>query len=273
MWTKLGLMVFGIRGEWISEGIVNAFRSLLSNPGDWRPPLSGLQCETLQNLDVDALEAQFTGEEVHGALLGCNGDKAPGPDGFTMAFWQPISLVGSLYKWLAKVLANRLKKVVGKVVSKAQGAFVEGRQILDVVLIANEVIDSILKNNKNGFMCKLDIEKAYNNVDWSFLLTVMQKMGFGEKWIGWIKWCISTASFSVLINGTSKAISGLRIKLEKSELILVGRVENIDDLALDFGCRVGSLPSTYLGLPLGAPFKTVSVWDGVEERFRKRLAM
>ena len=70
-----------------------------------------------------------------------------------------------------------------------------------------------------------------------------------------------------------EAISGLRIKLEKSELIPVGRVENIDDLALDFGCRVGSLPSTYLGLPLGAPFKTVSVWDGVEERFRKRLAM
>ena len=83
-----------INGVWhseengISEGIVNAFRSLLSNPGDWRPPLSGLQCETLQNLDVDTLEAQFTEEEVHGALLGCNGDKAPGPDGFTMAFWQ-----------------------------------------------------------------------------------------------------------------------------------------------------------------------------------------
>ena len=113
---------------------------------------------------------------------------------------RPISLVGSLYKWLAMVLANRLKKVV----SKAQGAFVEGRQILDAVLIANEAIDSVLKNNENEIMCKLDIEKAYDNVDWSFLLTVMQKMGFGEKWVGWIKWCISTASFSVLVNGTSK---------------------------------------------------------------------
>ena len=108
---------------------------------------------------------------MHGALLGCSGDKAPGPNGLTMAFWQfawdfvkkdvmsffrefhdhnkfvkslntiflvlipkkvgaedlrdfrPISLVGSLYKWLAKVSANRLKKVVGRVVSKAQGAF------------------------------------------------------------------------------------------------------------------------------------------------------
>ena len=70
-----------------------------------------------------------------------------------------------------------------------------------------------------------------------------------------------------------EVVSGLRINLEKSELIPVRRVENIDDLALDFGCRVGSLLSTYLGLPLGAPFKSVSVWNGVEERFRKRLAM
>ena len=70
-----------------------------------------------------------------------------------------------------------------------------------------------------------------------------------------------------------EAMSGLRINLEKSELIPVWRVENIDDLALDFGCRVGNLSSTYLGLLLGAPFKSVSMWDGVEERFRRRLAM
>ena len=170
----------------------------------------------MEPLDTSALETSFTPfteEEVFDALLGCNGDKAPGPDGFSMAFWQfawdfmkadvmcffkefyengkfvkslnatfmvlipkkagvealgdfrPISLVGSLYKWLAKALANRLKKVVGKVVSKAQGAFVEGRQILDVVLIANEAIDSVLKNNESGILCKLDIEKAYDNVD------------------------------------------------------------------------------------------------------------
>ena len=62
-----------------------------------------------------------------------------------------------------------------------------------------------------------------------------------------------------------EAVSGLRINLEKSELISVGRVENIDDLAMDFGCRVGILSSTYLGLPLGASFKSVTVWDGVEE--------
>ena len=55
-------------------------------------------------------------------------------------------------------------------VYKAQEAFVEGRQILDTMFIANEVIDSILKNNKRGISCKLDIEHAYDHVDWSFLL-------------------------------------------------------------------------------------------------------
>ena len=114
-----------------------------------------------------------------------------------------ISLVGGLYKWLAKVLANRLKLVGGKVVSKAQNAFVEGRQILNVVFVVNEVIDSILKSNEGAVMCKLDIENAYDHVDWSILFSVMSMMGFGEKWIRWMQWCISTANFYVLVNGSS----------------------------------------------------------------------
>ena len=113
-----------------------------------------------------------------------------------------ISLVGGLYKWLTKVLANRLKGVLAKVISMSQNAFVEGRQIMNAMLIANEAINSILKSNRGTILCKLDIEKAYDHVDWSFLLAVLEKMGFGEKWHRWIKWCLSTASFSVLVNRT-----------------------------------------------------------------------
>ena len=107
-----------------------------------------------------------------------------------------------------------LKKVVSKVVSQAQNAFLEGRQILDAVLIANEAIDSMLKMNENRVLCKLDIEKVYDHISWNFLLIMMRKMGFGEKWASWISWCISTASFSVLVNGIPSgffnSIRGLR---------------------------------------------------------------
>ena len=69
-----------------------------------------------------------------------------------------------------------------------------------------------------------------------------------------------------------EALSDLKINLEKSKLILMGRVSNFDSLADELGYKMGSMPTTYLGLPLGAHCKSVVVWDGVEERFRKRLA-
>ena len=71
--------------------------------------------------------------------------------------------------------------------------------MMDASLIANEVIDSILKKER-GLLSKLDIEKTYDKIDWSFVLNVLHRMGFGEKWIDWMKWSISTTSFSVLIN-------------------------------------------------------------------------
>ena len=76
-----------------------------------------------------------------------------------------ISLVGGLYKLLAKVLTNRLKMVVGEMVSENQHPFIQCRQILDAVLIVSEVVDSRLKSNIPGFLLKMDIEKAYDHVD------------------------------------------------------------------------------------------------------------
>ena len=77
---------------------------------------------------------------------------------------RPISLAGGLYKILTKVLANRIKRVMDKVISKSQNAFVEGRQILDVVLITNEIVDSTLRRKNCGLGCNLDIEKAYDSI-------------------------------------------------------------------------------------------------------------
>ncbi|XP_028074729.1 uncharacterized protein LOC114277101 [Camellia sinensis] len=83
-------------------------------------------------------------------------------------FW-PISLLGSVYKLLAKVLANRLRGVLEGVVSESQNAFVGGRQILDAMFVANECVNSWVRQGNVGIMCKLDIEKAYDIVNWNFL--------------------------------------------------------------------------------------------------------
>ena len=231
----------------IKEGVCSAYQTLLSDPEDWRPSINGLNFKELGEGLASSLEVMFSEEEIFAALSSFCGDKAPGPDGFTMAFWlfcwdvvkpeilglfrefylhgtfqrslnstflllipkkegtedlknfRPISLVGSVYKLLAKVLANRLKTVMGEVISNSQHTFVHGRQILDVVLIANEVLDSRLKDNIPDLLLKMDIEKAFDHVNWNFLMEVMSKMGFGHIWM---KWCSSTATFSILINGS-----------------------------------------------------------------------
>lgn len=103
-------------------------------------------------------------------------------------FW-PISLCNVLYKILAKILANRLKIIWPHVISPTQSAFVSGRLITDNVLVVYKLM-YFLKNKrigKKGFMSlKLDISKAYDRVEWDFLVQVMYKMGLGM--VGWVKW-------------------------------------------------------------------------------------
>eukprot|EP00268_Persea_americana_P057841 TRINITY_DN6958_c1_g1_i1.p1 TRINITY_DN6958_c1_g1~~TRINITY_DN6958_c1_g1_i1.p1 ORF type:complete len:168 (+),score=22.95 TRINITY_DN6958_c1_g1_i1:1084-1587(+) len=118
--------------------------------------------------------------------------------------FHPISLIGSIYKILAKVLATRLQKVLPNLITINQGAFVKGRQILDGVLIANEFIHSRNLEKKPGLICKLGLEKAYDMVDWDFLQYLICQMGFGQRRRTWIMECLQLAHYSILVNDSPK---------------------------------------------------------------------
>ncbi|RVX09335.1 hypothetical protein CK203_015353 [Vitis vinifera] len=188
---------------------------LLASPGGWKPRIDALMFERLKEGDVEGLEKPFTEEEVFRALSGLLWRESARPDGFSMVFWQ--------FSW--DFVTEEVMNFLGQF--HETGSFVRSLNATFLVLIpkkggAEDLKDfrpislvgglyKWLAKNRGAILCKLDIEKAYDHVDWDFLLAVMEKMRFGERWCRWIKWCLSTVR--------------VKSNLEKSELISVGRVK------------------------------------------------
>ncbi|XP_071727663.1 uncharacterized protein [Rutidosis leptorrhynchoides] len=91
-----------------------------------------------------------------------------------------------------------------------QSAFLGGRYILDGALVANEVVEDLKRNKKHGLIFKVDFEKAFDSLNWDYLLVVMKCMGFGTKWCKWISSCLKSATISILINGSPKSEFNLK---------------------------------------------------------------
>lgn len=164
--------------------------------------------------------------------------------------FRPISLVGSLYKIISKLLASRVKRVLPEVISDHQNAFIKGRQILDSVLIANEAINFMKKEKGKGYLFKLDFHKAFDSVLWDYVNEVMASMGFGSRWRGWIMQCISTAKMSVLVNGSpTKEFSlekGLRQGDPLSPFLFNIAVQGLSCM-LQRGCDLGLIEGVSIG--------------------------
>nr|AAP53315.2 retrotransposon protein, putative, unclassified [Oryza sativa Japonica Group] len=175
----------------------------------------------------ESLRAEFTREEVKEALDAIGDLKAPGPDGMPAGFYKACwDVVGEKVTvevlevlrggaipegWndttivlIPKVLANRLKKILPDVISPAQSAFVPGRLISDNILIAYEMTH-YMRNKRSGQVgyaaFKLDMSKAYDRVEWSFLHDMMLKLGFHTDWVNLIMKCVSTVTYRIRVNG------------------------------------------------------------------------
>nr|GEV35059.1 putative RNA-directed DNA polymerase, eukaryota, reverse transcriptase zinc-binding domain protein [Tanacetum cinerariifolium] len=194
-----------------------------------------------------------------------------------------ISLIGTHYKIISKLLANRLSKVIDKIVSKEQSAFILGRQILYGPLIISKIIHWYKKRKKKMLIFKVNFEKAFDSVSWKYLDFILGSLDFGSKWRSWIRACLHSSRASILINvmeGLHCAMSNVvnsrlirGIKLGSSGIVLsylfyaddviittdwnphdidnIIRVLHVFHLASGTGCAAGCFPFTYLGLSIG----------------------
>ncbi|XP_043697269.1 uncharacterized protein LOC122648066 [Telopea speciosissima] len=121
----------------------------------------------------------------------------------TFAGFRPIALRNLLYKIITKILSNRIQHVIGSVVSHNQSAFIKGRSIVDNILVCHDIVRGIKQKAASPTaVLKVDLHKAYDSLSRKFLFDVMGRMGFLDKFIGWVKACVTTPMFSILINGS-----------------------------------------------------------------------
>ncbi|KAF7828542.1 reverse transcriptase [Senna tora] len=128
--------------------------------------------------------------------------------------FRPISLCTTLYKIISKIIVLRIKPLMPNLISFNQGAYIQGRKARDNVIISQEIIHSFKKKRgtKWGWMIiKLDLEKAFDKVDWSFIISLLHKFDFPSSLINLIESSLSSVRHKILINGgTSNEITPSR---------------------------------------------------------------
>ncbi|GKA96832.1 probable inactive nicotinamidase [Tanacetum coccineum] len=144
----------------------------------------------LRLCDAEKMIRDVSDKEIKDAIFDIDDAKAPGPDGFSAAFFKN------------KVLTNRIKPILGKLVSCNQSAFITGRHIQDNIMLTQEIMKGY--NRRGGpktVAFKIDIQKAYDTVNWEFLEKTLSGFGFHKRMIKWIMQCVTTAAFTLNING------------------------------------------------------------------------
>uniref|UniRef100_A0A2N9IBN2 Reverse transcriptase domain-containing protein n=1 Tax=Fagus sylvatica TaxID=28930 RepID=A0A2N9IBN2_FAGSY len=127
--------------------------------------------------------------------------KVPNPT--TVSDFRPIACCNVIYKCITKILANRLQIYLGSLVSSNQSAFIKGRSISENILLAHELVRNY-HSSRGSSRCaiKADLRKAYDSVDWNFILMCLLAAGCPPKFVNWIKECITNSRFTISLNGS-----------------------------------------------------------------------
>jgi hypothetical protein len=115
--------------------------------------------------------------------------------------FRPISLIHSLSKLIAKVLSTRLAPAMHALVTPNQSAFIKGRAIQDNVHAIQSTVKLLHVLRWPTVLLKIDLAKAFDTVNWAFLLELLCHMGFSRRWVNWVSILLSTASTKILVNG------------------------------------------------------------------------
>ena len=115
--------------------------------------------------------------------------------------WRPISLLNVVYKIGSSSIANRIKKVLPKLINEDQSGFVQGRYIGDNIRLLYDIIHYLKEKKMPGLLVSIDFEKAFDSIDWSFMKKVLKSFGFGDDLIQWISAFYKDIKSTVIVNG------------------------------------------------------------------------
>ncbi|GJR36423.1 RNA-directed DNA polymerase, eukaryota, reverse transcriptase zinc-binding domain protein [Tanacetum coccineum] len=167
--------------------------------------------------------------------------------------YRPITCCNVIFKCISKVINERIKECLGNLVSQNQSAFIPNRQIQDNILISQGLLNGYdRKDRPKRVALKIDLQKAYDTINWNFLEDTLRGFGFRDKMVLWIMKCVTTTSFSVIVNGESQGyFKGGRVLrqgdpmspylftliMEVLNLLLIRRIENNSAFQYHFGGR------------------------------------
>ncbi|KAE8654116.1 Ent-kaur-16-ene synthase [Hibiscus syriacus] len=228
---------------------------------------------SLSSEAVDSLCKDVSAIEINEALWGQGNNKSPGPDGYNVFFFKktwsivgedflaavrPISCCTVVYKIVTKILVDRLSSVFPNMITMNQTTFVKGRSIVDNTLLAQEIVRGYSRRRVSPRCAlKIDLQKAFDSLNWDFIDMIMHAMGLPEKFIGWTRASYANPRYSIVFNDSLAVLDqfysmlGLKLNASKCEMYAAGiSDEQLNAIKNFTGFKLGSLPIRYLGVPL-----------------------